>query len=235
MRRNLAAYRRHQVFLNYPYDQDYRPFAEALSFGVVAAGLLPVSALDLTTPDNVRLELLVDAIFNCHYSAHDLSRSRGEGPDNYARMNMPIEMGMAVFHAMNTQRADHRCAFFTPNHNSHQSYASDLAGLDPKHYGEDPAELLTAVYDWLRDIGPRAVVSSQPTVEVIVAFREFGQRCRMVDGASLDGQPSHTEAREIMYQVCSERGWWDWRATRAGAEEFPAIPLRARPATPLAP
>jgi hypothetical protein len=235
MRRDLIAYRRHQVFLNYPYDQDYRPFAEALSFGVVAAGLLPVSALDLTTPDSLRLDMLVDAIENCDYSAHDLSRSRGEGDDNFARMNMPVEMGMALFYALSTRRSGHRCAFFVPSSSrSHHKYVSDLAGLDPRHYGEDPVTLLVAIYEWLRDIGPGAVVSNQPTVDVINAFEEFSGRCWEVDGADLDGRPSYAEARELMYQVCSARGWWDWRGTRAGIEEFPRIPLRtrARPATP---
>lgn len=228
MRRHLNAYTRHQVFLNYPYDEDYRPYAEALSFGVVAAGLLPVSARDLTTPDTGRLDLLIDAITNCYYSAHDLSRCRGEGPDNFARMNMPIEMGMGLFHALSTQRSSHRCAFFVPNHYSYQGFASDLAGLDPKHYTEDPETLLVAVYEWLRDIGPSAVVSNEPTVAVLEAFRDYHVRRDMVDGAGPSGRPTHSEAREVMYQICADRDWWDWRATKAGLAEFPAVPIRLR-------
>lgn len=78
MRRNLAAYTTCQVFLNYPFDEAFEVLADAMSFAVVAGGLLPVCAYDLTAPDKPRLEMLVDAIHSCHSSAHDLSRSRGE-------------------------------------------------------------------------------------------------------------------------------------------------------------
>jgi hypothetical protein len=109
----LDVFRRYQVFLNYPHDRDYRPFADALSFGVVAAGMIPLTALELTTPDTGRLEMLVTTIKSCHYSAHDLSRCHGESAENLARMNMPIEMGMAMFHALSTAHIDHRYASTT--------------------------------------------------------------------------------------------------------------------------
>jgi hypothetical protein len=109
MRRNLDAYTNFQVFLNYPFDEGFIPLAAAMSFAVVAGGLLPVCAYDLTTADRPRLEMLVEAIRCCHYSAHDFSRFEGEGPRNFSRMNMPIEMGMALFHALQTQRREHRC------------------------------------------------------------------------------------------------------------------------------
>jgi len=40
--RDLASFRHHQVFLNYPFDTDFLPIAAALNFAVVAAGQLPV-------------------------------------------------------------------------------------------------------------------------------------------------------------------------------------------------
>ena len=228
MQVDLEVLRRYQVFLNYPYDPDYLPFAEALSFGVVAAGMVPITALDLTDPDTGRLEMLVKAITSCHYSAHDLSRCRGEGPDNLARMNMPIEMGMAMFYALSAQRGDHRCAFFVPQGYAYHEYASDLSGLDPLRYDENPASLVASVYDWLRRIGPDGIVSVQPTVAVREAFVEFGHRRDEIDGAGPDQMPSHAEVREVMYQVCAEHGWWDFRKNRIGQARFPEVPLRLR-------
>ena len=43
MRRNLAAYSNFQVFLNYPFDDGFAELADAMSFAVVASGLLPVA------------------------------------------------------------------------------------------------------------------------------------------------------------------------------------------------
>jgi len=84
MRRNLSAYTPCQVFLNYPFDREFASLANAMNFAVVAGGLLPLCAYDITTPDRPRLELLVDAIRNCQYSAHEFSRSTGGGPNNFA-------------------------------------------------------------------------------------------------------------------------------------------------------
>src|ERR1044071_5267760 len=99
MRANLISFEEGQVFLNYPFDEEFRMFAHAMHFAVVAAGLIPVCAYDLTTPDRPRLDILIDAITHSRYSIHDFSRLRGEGEQNFARLNMPLEMGMALFHA----------------------------------------------------------------------------------------------------------------------------------------
>jgi len=71
MRNNLATYVDVQVFLNYPFDDEYEPLANAMHFAVVAAGFIPVCAKDLSAPDRPRLEMLVDSIIHCRYSLHD--------------------------------------------------------------------------------------------------------------------------------------------------------------------
>jgi hypothetical protein len=225
MRRNLSFYTNHQVFLNYPFDEEFYPLAHAMAFAVVAAGLLPVCAYDLSTPDRPRLEILVEAIQSCRYSAHDFSRFEGQGPRNFARMNMPIEMGMALFHALDTQRQEHRCVFFVPTAHDYKAFASDLAGLDPRIHNNDHIRLLTDMYEWLRSVVPPTLFSSQPTVDVIDRFGIFKERTGRVKGAGPGGRPSHDETREVMYQVCTEAGWWDWRGNRMGKDEFPLVPL----------
>lgn len=228
MRRNIAAYDICQVFLNYPFDPEFSKLANAMSFAVVAGGLIPLCARDLTSPDSPRLEMLVDAISNCHYSAHDFSRFTGEGSRNLARMNMPIEMGMAVFYAIKSQRQNHRCAFFVPTAHDYQAFASDLAGLDPKCHNNDEVRILVEMYEWLRNVVPPALFNTQPTADVVAKFQEFKQRLLNVNGSGEENSPSHEETRELMYQVCAECSWWDWRETRMGKEEFPAIPISLR-------
>ena len=237
MRPNLAAYRPYQVFLNYPFDDEYQPIAEALNFAVVAGGLLPICALDMTSPDRPRLDMLVDAISNCHYSAHDLSRSHGEGSDNFARMNMPLEMGLALYPALYSQRHEHRCAFFVASPNDYKRFASDLAGLDAQCHNGHDVTALSMMYDWLRGVVSKQIFNDQPTVFVVERFLEFRSRLAQVLGAGLSGRPSHSESREVMYCICAESKWWDWRETKAGRAEFPATPLAWRsgsapPSTP---
>jgi hypothetical protein len=231
MSRNLLAYRDFQVFLNYPYDDRFESLEYALHFPVGAAGLLPVCAKDLTVPDRPRLEILVDAIRNCRYSAHELSRSTGEGTRNLSRMNMPIEMGMAIFFALDSQRRDHRCTFFVPTANDFKIFASDLAGLDPQYHNNDPFQLVTRIYDWLRSVVPSGSFNSVPTNQVVIKFKEFNKKLKTIRGSGQNGKPSHEETRELMYQMCSEVKWWDWRNIRAGLQEIPVIPIDWKQAT----
>lgn len=222
MRLHLQSYGHAQVFLNYPFDSDFETLANAMHFGVVAAGLIPVCARDLTTPDRLRLEMLVDAITSCNYSAHDLSKCKGEGDSNYARFNMPIEMGMALFHAVQSQLRLHRCAFFVSNRDF-QVAASDLAGLDPKNYNGDEKLLVASVYNWLRDV--KAALNVEATSEILEKYQVFKRRLARMKGSGLNGRPTHDEAQELIFTMCAKWKWWEWRANKALLAEFPPLPL----------
>jgi hypothetical protein len=223
MRANLAAFQQYQVFLNYPFDEDAESLSMALHFAVVAAGLLPVCAMDMTSPDKPRLSMLVDAITSCQYSAHDLSRCTGEGNGNLARFNMPVEMGMALFHALHNQSSSHRCAFFVTGQHDYKRFASDLSGLDPYFYDSDDV-LLLRMYEWLRD-NLNAAFITRPSAEIGDIYSEFKTRLLLLRGAGKDGRPSHHESQELMYQIAAARGLWDWRANRAGQLTFKEVPL----------
>jgi hypothetical protein len=225
MRRNIAAFRDYQVFLNYPFDSDFQSLESALHFPIIAAGLLPVCAKDLSSPDRSRLDMIVDAIINCRYSIHEFSRSTGEGPHNLGRMNMPIEMGMALFHALQTQRQEHRCAFFVPTPHLYRMFASDLSGLDPFVHENDANKIVCAIYDWLRGIVPSAIFNLVPTLEVKNRYRHYLKRLQRLRGSGENHEASYDESRELMYQICEESDWWDWRRTKVGLQEFQRIPL----------
>lgn len=132
---------------------------------------------------------------------------------------------MALFHALQSQRRDHRCVFFVSTAHDYTAFASDLAGLDPKVHGADESRLLVDMYEWLRAVVPSALFNSQPTVEVLEKYTLFKQKVSKVRGSGKRGLASHDEAREVMYCVCGEIGWWDWRGNRMGKDEFPLVPL----------
>jgi hypothetical protein len=223
MRANIGAYSQYQVFLNYPFDEEAEAISLSMHFAVISAGLLPICAHDLTAPDRPRLEMLVHAITNCHYSAHDFSRFKGEGEKNFARFNMPVEMGMALFHALHTHRVEHRCAFFVSSPHDYKAFVSDLAGLDPLNY-RDSEELLLRMYEWLRDVVHAAFIP-RPSAEIRDLHSTFYERLRCVRGSAANGKATHQESQELMFQVCAEAGLWDWRGNAAGRVAFPPTPL----------
>ena len=227
MRNNLAAYSSAQVFLNYPFDEGFQSLGDAMSFSVVAAGMIPVCAKDLSFPDRPRLLMLVEAIHYCQYSAHDFSRFTGEGTRNLARMNMPLEMGIAVGHALTTQRHENRCAFFVPTRHDYHAFASDLSGLDPLCHKNDDNSLAKQMYEWLRKVVDDAYgfFNSIPTIHMIDKFNEFKMELPRIKGSADGGAPSHEERRELMYQLCGKAKWWNWREQKRGNLEFIEIPL----------
>lgn len=84
------------VFINCPFDADYAPLFDAIVFATVCCGFMPRSALESGTVSEPRLARILQALFSSKYSIHDLSRCAGEGSDNLARFNMPLELGMAM-------------------------------------------------------------------------------------------------------------------------------------------
>ena len=84
------------VFINCPFDAAYLPLFDAILFSIVCCGFMPRSALESGTLAEPRLARVASALFSCRYSIHDLSRSTGEGIENLARFNMPLELGMAM-------------------------------------------------------------------------------------------------------------------------------------------
>lgn len=223
MRTNIATYSQYQVFLNYHSMMAPLISRFPMHFAVIAAGLLPLCAHDLTAPDRPRLEMLVQAITSCRYSAHDFSRFKGEGERNFARFNMPVEMGMALFYALFSHRVEHRCAFFVSSPHDYRAFVSDLAGLDPLNY-RDSNELMVRTYEWLRDAVHAAFIP-KATAEIQDIHAQFCRRLPCLRGSGQDGRPSHQESQELMFQMCSEAGLWDWRGNAAGRIAFPQIPL----------
>lgn len=93
------------VFINCPFDQDFEPTFDAIVFSVACCGFTPRSALESGDVAVSRMERIVRAIFSSHLSIHDLSRCRGEGDEQLARFNMPLELGIAMARRYNPEDA----------------------------------------------------------------------------------------------------------------------------------
>jgi hypothetical protein len=223
---DIGRNRRYQVFLNFPYDKEFEQLSYSMMFGVVASNLIPICALDITSPDLPRLNNIVNSIKNCHYSIHDFSKSKGEGEHNYSRFNMPIEMGMALFHAMNTQLIEHRCCFFSSEPNDYKVFSSDLAGLDAKNHENDDSRLVGIVYEWLINNGPGLIMTNLPIAEIQEGYHIFLSKLEQVEGGNFDKSVLYREARELILQTCEELGWWTWRKDTTGRIDFPEVKIK---------
>jgi len=92
----LGATRSMSVFINCPYDDDYRPIFDGVLFRTVCCGFLPGSAIESGCTSVPRMDRITSALLSSKYSIHDLCRCKGEGDDNLARFNMPLELGVCM-------------------------------------------------------------------------------------------------------------------------------------------
>ena len=81
------------VFINCPFDPEYRDLMLASVFSVSAHGFVPRSARETQGDADPRFSRILTTIAASKYSIHELSRSTGEGGENLARFNMPLELG----------------------------------------------------------------------------------------------------------------------------------------------
>src|SRR5437879_2515148 len=125
---------------------------------------------------------IAKAIFESKYSIHDLSRCKGEGDENLARFNMPLELGMAMAHRRLSRRvADrHDWLVLAPLGHRYQAFISDISGFDPgMHDGSAPA-IVTAVMKWLAT-RQDAIRTPNPQ-QVISLLPEFNEEIRGLRG-----------------------------------------------------
>lgn len=157
------------VFINCPFDREYAPLFNAIVFATVCCGFMPRSALESGDVAEPRLARITRAIFDSRYSIHDLSRCGGEGDENLARFNMPLELGMAMAKRFIGGAEYHDWLVLVPEGHAYGRFISDLAGFDPPKHNGSVEKVTSAVMAWLatrRDgvppVTPKLVLSKLP-------------------------------------------------------------------------
>jgi hypothetical protein len=143
------------VYINCPFDEGYKPIFDAVVFAVVCCGFMPRSALETGTVSTPRMQRIADAMYASKYSIHDLSRCKGEGNENLARFNMPLELGISLAMKFSATRdgAPHDWLLLVPRGHAYKNFVSDLAGYDPEEYASSASsvkdDVVAAVMSWL--------------------------------------------------------------------------------------
>jgi hypothetical protein len=172
------------VFINCPNDDLFERLFHALVLAIAALGFTPRCARDSEGQADPRMVRISKGLSESKYSIHDLSRFQGEGPQNLARFNMPMELGIA--HGMRSLRPEtgssHNWLVFVPKDFVHLKFISDLAGFDVPQQDGQPATIVREVAKWLSlqpDFEPPV-----PTAKTILgAYPAF---CTLLDAAKAD-------------------------------------------------
>lgn len=133
------------IFINCPFDADYRPLLNVLLFSIRFYNLKPlISSLDSNTTQN-RLSKIERMVNSSQYSIHDLSRMKSTEVGEYYRMNMPFELGMD-YGMCGKQK---RFLIFESEPHSIAPALSDINGWDISYHESDAQKLLEQFRKWI--------------------------------------------------------------------------------------
>lgn len=160
------------VFINCPFDADYKRFLDPMLFTIVYLGLKPQMA-QTTDSGAVRIDRIVNLIKNSKYSIHDLSRMVAKEAGQISRFNMPFELGLDI----GIRAASRRSRLSTKQNliidldrYRYQKALSDLSGNDIQEYDGSPERLVLIIRNWFTTI----LHPKQPSGSIIwEEFNEF--------------------------------------------------------------
>lgn len=156
------------VFINCPFDPEYREFFEALIFTIFACGFRPRSGKELDDGGELRLNRLYALIMQCRYGIHDISRTEPDVVNGLPRFNMPLELGIFLGAKKfgNKAQKEKMALILDIEQFRYQRFMSDLAGADIRSHDNDKFRAVAITRDWLANVSRRDL----PSANIIEGF-----------------------------------------------------------------
>lgn len=176
------------VFVNCPFDEAFEPLLQAIAFCITDLGFYPRLAPENANGSATRLDRIMELIRGSRYGIHDLSRCKASEAGEYARLNMPFELGI-----------DHGCAKFGGGvlstksililENARYDYQkglSDISGWDISAHGGDHIKAVQIVRNWLVHQAGAPPTGAARILQDYVTFQEWHWERELDRGASED-------------------------------------------------
>lgn len=148
------------VFINCPFDGDYKPVFDAIVFAIRDLGFEARSALEWDTATEDRLAKIERIIEECRYGIHDISNVRLDAKTGLPRFNMPLELGLFLgckrFGAR--RQRDKVCIILDSEPYRYREFISDIAGQDIHSHGGTYERAITEVRNWLATVSKRKLL-----------------------------------------------------------------------------
>jgi len=148
------------VFINCPFDPQYKSLFEAIVFAVSVCGFRPRCAMESDDGSQIRIEKIFNIISDCRFGIHDISKTELDETNQLPRFNMPLELGMFLGAKKFGQQEQKNkiCLILDREKYRYQKFISDIAGQDIRAHGDDPKAAISIVRNWLRSTLPATSV-----------------------------------------------------------------------------
>lgn len=138
------------VFVNCPFDDDYRQLLLSIIFTIKYLGYTPRLSLERSDSAETRIDKILGLINESKFGIHDLSRIVSVEENEPYRMNMPFELGIdfGCKKLKDGVWSDKQILILEKERYRYQQALSDLSGSDIKNHNDDPSTVIKVVRDW---------------------------------------------------------------------------------------
>ena len=148
------------VFINCPFDDEYKPIRDAIVFAIYDCGFIPRCALEENNGGNVRFDKIQKIIGECKFGVHDISRTELDNHNGLPRFNMPLELGvfLGAKRFGDTRQKAKNCLILDRDQYRYQQFISDIAGQDIRSHNSDAHQVIGLIRGWLSDSSGRRTI-----------------------------------------------------------------------------
>lgn len=137
------------VFINCPFDNEYKTLFDAIVFAVHIAGFRPRCTREKNA-GQPRLETIMSIISESKYAVHDISRTELDGIHSLPRLNMAFELGLDLgARKWGGEHGSKKVLVLDKAPYRYQKFLSDIAGIDVVPHYKSPKQIIRCIRDWL--------------------------------------------------------------------------------------
>jgi hypothetical protein len=162
------------VFINCPFDKVYIDnLLKPILYIVIRNGLNPRLSLEVSDSGEARLDKITEIIRTCKYSIHDLSIVKSKTANEFARMNMPFELGIdyglrkSGIKPLQTKQF----LILEANKYDYMKAVSDINGFDIKVHSNNTEKIFECLYSWSSET--LKIRKQAPPLKIFYDFVDF--------------------------------------------------------------
>lgn len=162
------------VFINCPFDEKHiNDILKPIMFCLISNGLSPQLSLMIQDSGQKRIDKIVDLMKNSKYNIHDLSLLKTKSTKEYARMNMPYELGIDYgLRISGVERyGQKQFLILGSSRYDYMKAISDISGFDIHNHGGKTEKVFDCMYSWLSSLGLQK--NMPPALTMYYDFLDF--------------------------------------------------------------
>jgi hypothetical protein len=164
------------VFINCPFDKSYiDDLLKPTLYVLVKNEFSPRLSLEVSDSGQIRLQKITEIIKSCKYSIHDLSIVKSKKANEFARMNMPFELGIdyGLRNSGMSEFNEKQFLILEATKYDYMKAISDINGIDIKVHSNETSKIFDCLYSWLSET--LKINKQNPPLKMFYDYQDFNK------------------------------------------------------------